>query len=108
MAPDASPPTLLTPDLVGQQDLGRLDQRAGDGDSLLLAAGQLGGQVPGPVAEADVGQRALGTLAALGRWDPGGTRAVVSYIGRGSGSGGSGSGSGDGSGWSGGRGGWPG
>ena len=40
--------------LVGQQHLRLLDQRPGDRDPLLLAAGQLGRQVPGPVGQADV------------------------------------------------------
>ena len=47
--------------------LGLLDQGAGDGDALLLAAGQLGGQVPGPVAQADLGQRPASALPPLAR-----------------------------------------
>src|ERR1700733_3089586 len=43
--------------LVGEQHLGLLDQRAGDRDALLLAAGQLGREVPGPVGEPDRGER---------------------------------------------------
>src|SRR5205085_1935276 len=46
--------------LVGEQHPGLLDQRAGDRHPLLLAAGQLGRQVPQPVAEADRGQCLLG------------------------------------------------
>ncbi len=40
--------------LVGEQHLGLLDQRPGDGDPLLLTAGQLRRQVPGAVGQADV------------------------------------------------------
>ena len=43
--------------LVGQQHRGLLDQGAGDRHPLLLAAGQFGGQVAEPLAEADGGQR---------------------------------------------------
>jgi hypothetical protein len=42
--------------LVGQQDLGLLDQGAGDGHPLLLAAGQFARQVLRPVAEPDAVQ----------------------------------------------------
>src|SRR5262249_45873227 len=42
--------------LVGQQHVRVLDQGTGDGDALLLAAGQLAGQVLGTVAEADAVQ----------------------------------------------------
>ena len=35
--------------LVAQQELGILRQRPGDGHPLLLAAGELGGEVPQPV-----------------------------------------------------------
>jgi hypothetical protein len=40
---------------VSKQDCGFLDQGPGDRDALLLSAGQLRGQVAGPVGEADVG-----------------------------------------------------
>ena len=39
--------------LVAEQDLRVVGQGAGDGDALLLAAGELGGVGPGPVAQAD-------------------------------------------------------
>ena len=39
--------------LVGEHDLGPGDQRAGDGDALLLAAGELGGPVAQAVGEPD-------------------------------------------------------
>jgi len=39
-----------------------LDQSPGNADALLLAAGQLGGQVPGAVGEPDLGQRLPGSL----------------------------------------------
>jgi len=51
--------------LVGQQHARLLDQRAGDGDPLLLAARQRRGQVPDPVGEADISERAGGAVAAL-------------------------------------------
>ena len=40
--------------LVGQDDRGVGDQRPGDRDALLLAAGELRGQPPAPVAEPDL------------------------------------------------------
>jgi hypothetical protein len=43
--------------LVGEQHPRLLDQGAGDRDALLLAAGEFGGRVLGPVAEADAAQR---------------------------------------------------
>ena len=42
--------------LVGQQDGRPVHQRAGDGDALALAAGQLVGPVMDPVGQADVAQ----------------------------------------------------
>ena len=54
--------------LVGQQDLGLLDQRPGDGDALLLSAGQLGRQMPDPVGQANVGQCLPRPGAAAQRW----------------------------------------
>ena len=39
--------------LVGQDDVGVVDQRPGDGHALLLAAGELRGPVVEPVAQAD-------------------------------------------------------
>ena len=41
--------------LVGEDDLGPGDERAGDRDALLLAAGELGGPVAQAVAEPDAG-----------------------------------------------------
>ncbi len=46
--------------LVAQQQLGVLGQGPGDGHPLLLAAGQLGGEVPQPVAQAHVLQHVPG------------------------------------------------
>src|SRR6185437_6531107 len=43
--------------LVGEQHSRLLDQRAGDRHALLLTAGQLRRQVPGPVGEPDRGER---------------------------------------------------
>ena len=40
------------------------DERPGDGDALLLAAGELRGQVVHPVVETDGAQRGLGPLAS--------------------------------------------
>ena len=51
--------------LVGEDDGGPGDQRAGDRDPLLLAAGELGGPVGGAVGEAD----GLEQLVAPGRVD---------------------------------------
>ena len=52
--------------LVGEHDRGPVDQRAGDGDALLLAAGQLRRPVRQPVAEADGGdQRVVPLLVGL-------------------------------------------
>jgi hypothetical protein len=57
--------------LVGEQDLGAPQQRAGDRDPLLLATGHLGRQVAGPPTEADEREqliRARGVIArALAR-----------------------------------------
>ena len=58
--------------LVGEDDGGAVDQGAGDGDALPLAAGELVGLVIHARFEADIGQRLLGALNALG-----GRRAVV-------------------------------
>ena len=44
--------------LVGEDQRRVGDQRAGDRDALLLAAGQLGGQVVDAVAQPDLAQRA--------------------------------------------------
>ena len=52
--------------LVGQQHGGLLDQRAGDGDPLLLPSGQLRGQEPGPLAETHVNQGAQSALLPFG------------------------------------------
>ena len=56
--------------LVGEDQRGLGDQRPGDGDALLLAAGQLAGPVVGPVGEADLVERGERPLAALGPPDP--------------------------------------
>jgi len=52
--------------LVGRQHLRFLDQCAGDRNTLLLAAGQLRGQVRGPVGEADAVQRGRHPAVAHG------------------------------------------
>ena len=49
---------------VGEEDGGFLDEGAGDADALLLAAGEFGGLVAHPVAEADALQGFPGALAA--------------------------------------------
>ena len=43
--------------LVGEQHFGLGDDRAGDGDALLLAAGKLGRRMVPPVGEADLVER---------------------------------------------------
>ena len=52
--------------LVGEQHVGLQDERAGDGDALELAAGQLGDQPVGELVDADPGQR----LGRPSRWPP--------------------------------------
>lgn len=51
--------------LVGQDQLGLVDQAAGDGDSLLLSAGQGVGLVVDPLAESEPGQQPLDLLLGL-------------------------------------------
>ena len=51
---------------VGDQDGGIGRQRAGDGDALLLAAGQLRGIVVQPVAKPDRGQFARRMVVCVG------------------------------------------
>lgn len=51
--------------LVGQNQRGRIHQRAGDGDALPLAAGELARAVLRAVGEADALERLEGALAAL-------------------------------------------
>ena len=53
--------------LIGQQDGGPVDQRAGDGNALALAAGELVGFVMNAVSQADLGERLERDLAALVR-----------------------------------------
>ena len=50
--------------LVGEQQARRVDQRARDGDALLLAAGELARRVALAIAEADEFQRSARPLAA--------------------------------------------
>ncbi len=52
--------------LVRKQELRIVDERAGDGDALLLAAGQLPGRVIHAIAEADLLQALLRHLDAVG------------------------------------------
>ena len=52
--------------LVGEQDPRPADNRPGDGDALLLAAGQLRRKVMNPGAEPDPVERRLGEPAPLG------------------------------------------
>jgi len=51
--------------LVGQHEGGLVGQGAGDGDALLLAAGELGGIRVGPVAHAKVVQQVHGPAARV-------------------------------------------
>ena len=51
--------------LVGEQHVGVGDDRAGDGDALLLAAGKLGRRMVPPVPEADLVERRHRRLAPL-------------------------------------------
>src|ERR1051325_2868541 len=54
--------------LVGQEDGGIVDQRAGDGNALALAAGKFVGFVMDAVGQPDAGERVEGDLpAAIGR-----------------------------------------
>ena len=51
--------------LVAPDDGGLIDEGAGDGDALALAAGELGGLVLGPVAQLHEVERGFGFLAGL-------------------------------------------
>ena len=51
--------------LVGQQQARPADQRAGDGDALLLAARELVGQVVQPLAQPDLLEHLAGKGARL-------------------------------------------
>ena len=56
--------------LVGEEKLRVIHQRAGDGDALLLASGELIRMVPEPLAQADRAQcfcRSLSTLLCVAR-----------------------------------------
>ena len=55
--------------LVGEQDRRPIDERAGDGDALALAAGQLVGPVLHAIAELHALEGFDGARAALGRRD---------------------------------------
>ena len=48
--------------LVGQKEGGLIDQGAGDGDALALAAGEFGGAVLEAMPEADVGEDVAGAV----------------------------------------------
>ena len=52
---------------VGENQVGPVDQRAGDGDALLFAAGELGGQGGGAMGEADAVEEAMDAGALFGR-----------------------------------------
>ncbi len=52
--------------LVGKDELGTGDDGTGDGDALLLTAGELAGEVLGTVADVHAAHGFLHTLAALG------------------------------------------
>ncbi len=54
---------------VGQDQGGTVDDRAGDGDALLLTAGELVGFVVESVAEADAIEGSGGAIEAFARWD---------------------------------------
>ena len=58
--------------LVGEEERRPVDQRAGDGDALLLAAGELGRAVVEAVAEADAGQELACALGGGGARRAGG------------------------------------
>ena len=51
--------------LVGEEELGLVDERADDGAALALAAGELAGPVVHPLGEADAGEELLGTVHRL-------------------------------------------
>ncbi len=51
--------------LVAQYDGGVIDERAGDGDPLLLTTGELGGTMLHAVSKADGLERSLGARPAL-------------------------------------------
>ena len=53
--------------LVGEDQLGLADQRAGDGDALLLATRQLGRAVLGAVGDADLVEHLVDARLALAR-----------------------------------------
>ena len=56
--------------LVGQEDGRTVDQRAGDGDSLLFAAGKLIGMMIGAAGQADEFERLQGSFTSLAVADP--------------------------------------
>lgn len=58
--------------LVAHEDVGVVDQGPGDGDTLLLTAGELAGMVMQAVGEADERQFVLGALTALAKGDAAG------------------------------------
>ena len=66
--------------LVEQQHLGPVDQRAGQGDPLALAAGELVRPALGVPLEPDGGERLLGALAALGLADLLDPQAVLDVL----------------------------
>ena len=68
----AGPAVELGGGLVGQQQAGPPDGRGREGDPLLLAARQLGGEAAGPIGEADglEQRRCLGGVGALGAGQP--------------------------------------
>jgi hypothetical protein len=65
--------------LRGRPGRGLLDQGAGNGDALLLAAGQLRRQLPQPVAEAGIRERLRRPGPALGTWMCGGVGAASTF-----------------------------
>src|SRR6516225_4012905 len=68
--------------LVGQEHLGLLDQGPGDRGPLLLPAGHLAGQVPGPVAQADPVQGGVHPAAAFGGPGPERDQGRLDVLGR--------------------------
>jgi hypothetical protein len=65
--------------LIGEENSRFLDQGPRDGYPLLLAAGQLGGQVPGPVAQPGPGQRLRGALLRSPASTSSGTSAASTF-----------------------------
>src|SRR6185295_17176859 len=59
---------------VGENEVGRVDEGAGDGEALLFAPGEFVGPVFEPVAQADAAEQFAGALGGLGRGTAGHAR----------------------------------